>query len=93
MTIATFIVLPDYTGQGIRDLKDPPQRADSFNAFAARAGVYVVGQYWTTGSHNGELNMEALQAGKTVVRSRPHIQGVAAPRRHDPREPKPGGAR
>jgi len=57
--MATFIVLLDYTDQGIRDLKDSPQRADAFNAFAERAGVKIAGQYWTTGSHDGVLIMEA----------------------------------
>ena len=32
--MATFIVLLDYTDQGIRNLKDSPQRADAFNQFA-----------------------------------------------------------
>ena len=57
--MATFIVLLDYTDQGIRGLRDSPQRADAFNAFAAHAGVKIVGQYWTIGSHDGVLIMEA----------------------------------
>lgn len=57
--MATFIVLLDYTDQGIRELRDSPQRADAFNAFAGRAGVKIVGQYWTIGSHDGVLIMEA----------------------------------
>lgn len=57
--MATFIVLLDYTNEGIRNLKDSPQRADAFNAFAEKAGVSIVGQYWTIGSHDGVLIMEA----------------------------------
>ena len=57
--MATFIVLLDYTDQGIRNIKDSPSRADSFNEFAATTGVEVVGQYWTTGSHDGVLILEA----------------------------------
>lgn len=57
--MATFIVLLDYTDQGIRDLSDSPQRADAFNAFAEKAGVKIVGQYWTTGNHDGVLIMDA----------------------------------
>jgi uncharacterized protein with GYD domain len=57
--MATFIVLLDYTDRGIRNLKDSPQRADAFNAFAEKAGATIVGQYWTIGSHDGVLVMEA----------------------------------
>lgn len=57
--MAIFIVLLDYTDQGIRDLRDSPQRADAFNAYAERAGVKVIGQYWTIGNHDGLLIMDA----------------------------------
>ncbi len=57
--MATFIVLLDYTDRGIRNLKDSPQRADAFNAFAEKAGAQILGQYWTIGSHDGVLLMEA----------------------------------
>ena len=57
--MATFIVLLDYTDQGIRNVKDSPLRADSFNQFAEKAGVEIHHQYWTTGSHDGVLIMEA----------------------------------
>lgn len=57
--MATFIVLLDYTDQGIRNIKDSPHRADSFNEFAEKAGVQVHSQYWTIGSHDGVFIMEA----------------------------------
>jgi len=57
--MATYIVLVDYTDQGIRDIKDSPHRADSFNEFAEKAGARVVSQYWTIGSHDGVVILEA----------------------------------
>ncbi len=57
--MATYIVLLDFTDQGIRTLKDSPHRADAFNEFAEKQGVEVVGQYWTIGSHDGVLILEA----------------------------------
>ena len=57
--MATFIALLDYTDQGIRNLKDSPRRADAFNEFAEKAGATIVGQYWTIGSHDGVLILEA----------------------------------
>jgi len=55
----TFIALLDYTDQGIHNIKDSPHRADQFNAMAERAGARVVAQYWTIGSHDGVLVLEA----------------------------------
>ena len=57
--MATYIVLLDYTDQGIRNIQDSPQRADAFNDLAKRAGVRILGQYWTLGSHDGVLILEA----------------------------------
>ncbi len=57
--MATFIALLDFTDQGIRNLKDSPRRADAFNEFAEKAGATIVGQYWTIGSHDGVLILEA----------------------------------
>ena len=57
--MATYIALLDFTDQGIRNLEDSPHRADAFNAFAEKAGVRILGQYWTIGSHDGVLIMEA----------------------------------
>jgi uncharacterized protein with GYD domain len=64
--MATFIVLLDFTNQGIRNLKDSPNRADAFNRFAEQAGVKIVDQYWTIGSHDGVLIMEAPSEEKAA---------------------------
>ncbi len=57
--MATFITLLDYTDQGIRNIRDSPHRADQFNALAEQAGARIVAQYWTIGSHDGVLILEA----------------------------------
>ena len=57
--MGTFIALLDYTEQGIRNIKNSPQRADEFNRIAEQAGARVVAQYWTIGSHDGVLILEA----------------------------------
>ena len=57
--MATFIVILDFTDQGIRNLADSPHRAAEFNEFAQKAGVEIKAQYWTIGSHDGVLIMEA----------------------------------
>ena len=62
----TFIVLLDYTDQGIRNIRDSPQRADAFNEFAEKSGVRIVAQYWTIGSHDGVLILEAPDEEKAA---------------------------
>ena len=57
--MATFIALLDYTDQGVRNIKDSPRRADSFNEFAQKAGAQVIAQYWTIGTHDGVVILEA----------------------------------
>ena len=62
----TFIVLLDYTDQGILNLKDSPQRADAFTQFAEKAGATILAQYWTIGNHDGVLVMEAPSEEKAA---------------------------
>ncbi len=64
--MATFIVLLDYTDQGVRNLKDSPQRADAFNELAEKAGARILGQYWTIGTHDGVLILDAPSEEKAA---------------------------
>ena len=57
--MGTFIALLDFTDQGIRNVGDSTYRADQFKEMASRRGATIVAQYWTTGSHDGVLIMEA----------------------------------
>ena len=50
--MATFITLGNFTDQGIRNIKDSPQRAQAFNDAAEKAGVTVKDIYWTVGSYD-----------------------------------------
>ena len=47
--MATYIVLANFTDQGIRNIKDTTKRAD---AFAKSMGVSVKEIYWTLGAHD-----------------------------------------
>ena len=57
--MGTYIALLDFTDQGIRNIKDSPHRADQFNETASQKGARIVAQYWTIGSHDGVLILEA----------------------------------
>lgn len=53
------VVLLDFTHQGITKVNDTVARAGEFAANAAKVGVTVRDQYWTSGSHDGLLVLES----------------------------------
>ena len=50
--MATFISLLNFTEQGIRNVKESPNRAEAFAALAAKAGLTVKSIHWTSGSYD-----------------------------------------
>jgi uncharacterized protein with GYD domain len=58
--MATFILLANFTDQGIRNVKDSPKRVDAFKEMAQKAGVTIKDFYWTLGSHDMVVIAEAL---------------------------------
>lgn len=57
--MATFIVLGNFTDQGIRNVKDTTQRVDAFRAAAKKLGVTVKELYWTMGQYDLAVIVEA----------------------------------
>jgi uncharacterized protein with GYD domain len=55
----TFIVLIKFTPQGIRGIKESPDRADAFAAHLKSAGIRLKGLYWTFGEFDGVLVFDA----------------------------------
>jgi uncharacterized protein with GYD domain len=53
-----FIVLFDFTQQGIAKVSDTLSRSEAFNKMAQKAGVSVKSQYWTLGGHDGAVVLE-----------------------------------
>jgi len=51
--MATYIALLHFTDQGIRNIKDSPDRAGAFTAMAAKLGVTVKAFYYTVGHYDG----------------------------------------
>ena len=54
-----FISLLRFTEQGVKAIAKSTSRAKAFQESAAKAGVRVVGQYWTIGGYDGVLILEA----------------------------------
>ncbi len=54
-----YIALLKFTPQGAKTLNKSTTRAIAFRKVAAKAGVKVEGQFWTTGSRDGVLLFSA----------------------------------
>lgn len=61
-----YIALLRFTEQGARNVKQSTDRARKFNEAAAKAGVSIEGQYWTTGAYDGVLIIRADDAKKAL---------------------------
>ena len=50
--MATYVVLFDWTEQGIKGYKDSPARVDAAREQMAEVGVKIKDIYWTLGGHD-----------------------------------------
>ena len=63
----TYAVLITYTDQGIRNLKQSPQRGLAFRQSVEAAGIKVLAQLWTAGAYDGLLILEADSEAKVLA--------------------------
>jgi uncharacterized protein with GYD domain len=57
--MATYIVLANYTDQGIRNVRDTTKRADAVRDLAKKFGATAREFYWTMGNHDVVVVFEA----------------------------------
>jgi len=57
--MVTYVVLSNFTDQGIRNVKDSPKRADAFKEMAKTFGVTVKEIVWTQGRYDIVTIVEA----------------------------------
>jgi uncharacterized protein with GYD domain len=50
--MVAYVVLANFTDQGIRNAKDSPKRAEAFEQLAKTFGVTIKGFYWTQGQYD-----------------------------------------
>lgn len=50
--MATYVILSNFTDQGIRNVKDSPDRLAAFKTTAEKAGITVRHAYYTIGAHD-----------------------------------------
>ena len=65
--MATFISLLNFTDQGMRNIKDSPDRHGAFRAMAEKLGVTVKGFYYTVGHHDMVTILEGTDEAVTTV--------------------------
>ncbi|MDA7088725.1 GYD domain-containing protein [Pseudomonas sp. SA3-5] len=65
--MATFISLVNFTDQGIRAVKDSPDRFQAFKALAEKAGIAIHAVYWTVGSYDLVLIVEGDEETATAL--------------------------
>jgi uncharacterized protein with GYD domain len=57
--MATFILLVNFTEQGVRKAEDSPKRAETFKEMAKKSGLNVKDVYWTLGQYDAVTIFEA----------------------------------
>ncbi|SFH60293.1 Uncharacterized protein, contains GYD domain [Collimonas sp. OK307] len=57
--MATYIVLSNFTYQGIRTVKDTTKRAAAVREMAKKCGIEMKDIYWTLGSHDLVVTFDA----------------------------------
>jgi uncharacterized protein with GYD domain len=57
--MATYIVLANFTDQGVRNAKDSTKRADAFKELAKASGATVKDIYWTLGQYDIVATVDA----------------------------------
>lgn len=57
--MATYVLLLNFTDQGVRNAKDTTKRAEAFKSIADKAGAKVKDVYWTLGQYDGVLIFDA----------------------------------
>ena len=50
--MAHYVLLTNFTDQGVRTVKDTVKRADAFKKMAEKSGVKVHALFWTLGQHD-----------------------------------------
>ena len=55
----TYIVLGQFTEQGIKNVKDTTKRAEALKAMADKAGAAIKEVYWTVGQYDIATIVEA----------------------------------
>lgn len=65
--MATYVVLASFTEQGIRNVKDSPDRLGAFRAMAEKLGVTMKSVHYTVGAYDMVTVVEGSDEAVTSV--------------------------
>jgi uncharacterized protein with GYD domain len=65
--MATYLVLVNFTDQGIRNVRDTRKRAEAFKEAAKQLGVAVKDVYWTLGQYDVVTILDAPDAATVTA--------------------------
>ena len=65
--MATYVVLVNFTDQGIRNVKESPKRYQAFKATAEALGVRQKDAWWTIGAYDVVTVMEGEEDAVTAA--------------------------
>ena len=65
--MATYISLLNFTDQGIRNIKESPDRYTAFKSMAEKMGVSVKGIYYTVGQYDMVVVTEGTDEAVTAA--------------------------
>lgn len=65
--MATYVVLAGFTDQGIRNIKDSPDRFGAFKAMAEKLGVAVKSFHYTVGAYDMVTIVEGSDEAVTTA--------------------------
>ena len=65
--MATYISLVNFTDQGIRNIKESPDRFTAFKTMAEKMGVSVKGFYYTVGQYDMVAVVEGTDEAATAT--------------------------
>lgn len=65
--MASFVTLVNFTDQGIRNVKDSPDRYEAFKAAAESVGVTVKNALWTQGAYDLVLITEGNEDAQMAL--------------------------
>jgi uncharacterized protein with GYD domain len=65
--MATYISLINFTDQGVRNIKDSPDRYANFKAMAEKMGITVKGFYYTSGRYDAVSIVEGTEEAVTTA--------------------------
>jgi uncharacterized protein with GYD domain len=57
--MATYIILIQFTDQGIRNIEDTVKRGDAAAAEAEKMGMKIVEEFWTMGAYDAVVVVDA----------------------------------